>query len=63
VEPQPSKKGTGFVQPMRPHEHWHIDVAYLNVGARRGAIHATPDRRRRRALDQPVSELAAGSAS
>jgi transposase-like protein len=27
-----SKKGTGFVQPRRPHEHWHIDVAYLNVG-------------------------------
>jgi transposase InsO family protein len=28
----PSKKGTGFVQPLRPHEHWHIDVAYLNLG-------------------------------
>jgi transposase InsO family protein len=27
-----SKKGTGFVQPLRPHEHWHIDVAYLNLG-------------------------------
>jgi transposase InsO family protein len=20
-----------FVQPLRPHEHWHVDVAYLNV--------------------------------
>jgi Integrase core domain len=29
--PKPSKKGTGFVQPV-PHEHWHIDVAYLNLG-------------------------------
>jgi putative transposase len=29
---KPSKKGTGFVQPLRPHEHWHIDIAYLNVG-------------------------------
>jgi transposase InsO family protein len=29
---QPSKKGTGFVQPLRAHEHWHIDVAYLNLG-------------------------------
>jgi putative transposase len=29
---RPSKKGTGFVQPVAPHEHWHIDVAYLNVG-------------------------------
>ncbi len=27
-----SKKGTGFVQPLKPHEHWHIDIAYLNVG-------------------------------
>ncbi len=27
----PSKKGTGFKQPLRPHQHWHIDVAYLNV--------------------------------
>jgi transposase InsO family protein len=28
---QPSSKGTGFVQPLRPHEHWHVDVSYLNV--------------------------------
>ncbi|REJ90182.1 MAG: IS3 family transposase [Planctomycetota bacterium] len=27
----PSKKGTGFVQPLQPHEHWHIDVSYINV--------------------------------
>lgn len=27
----PSKKGTGFVQPIAPHEHWHIDIAYLNL--------------------------------
>ncbi len=27
----PTKKGTGFVQPTKPHEHWHIDVAYLNL--------------------------------
>lgn len=26
-----SKKGTGFEQPLRPHEHWHIDVCYLNL--------------------------------
>ncbi|MBL7650046.1 MAG: IS3 family transposase [Candidatus Hydrogenedentes bacterium] len=26
-----SKKGTGFVQPLKPHEHWHIDVSYLNI--------------------------------
>jgi transposase InsO family protein len=29
---RPSKKGTGFVQPLRPHEHWHIDISYVNVG-------------------------------
>jgi transposase InsO family protein len=26
-----SQKGTGFVQPLTPHEHWHIDVAYVNL--------------------------------
>lgn len=24
-------KGTGFQQPLKPHEHWHIDVSYLNI--------------------------------
>lgn len=28
---KPSKKGTGFVQPLRPHQHWHIDISYLNI--------------------------------
>jgi putative transposase len=28
---RPSKKGTGFQQPLLPHQHWHIDVAYLNL--------------------------------
>ena len=28
---KPSRKGTGFVQPLRPHEHWHVDVSYLNI--------------------------------
>jgi transposase InsO family protein len=27
----PSKKGTGFVQPLKPHEHWHMDVSYINI--------------------------------
>jgi putative transposase len=26
-----SKKGTGFVQPIRPHQHWHVDVSYINI--------------------------------
>lgn len=29
---RPSKKGTGFVQPLAPHEHWHTDFSYLNIG-------------------------------
>jgi len=27
----PSRKGTGFEQPTAPHEHWHIDISYINV--------------------------------
>lgn len=26
-----SRKGTGFQQPEKPHEHWHIDVSYVNI--------------------------------
>ena len=26
-----SLKGTGFTQPLKPHEHWHIDISYLNI--------------------------------
>jgi len=29
--PKPSKKGTGFEQPLQPHEHWHIDIAHINI--------------------------------
>ena len=28
---KPSKKGDGFTQPLKPHEHWHIDISYINV--------------------------------
>ena len=27
-KPKSSFKGTGFVQPLSPHEHWHVDVSY-----------------------------------
>jgi len=27
----PSKKGTGFVQPLAAHDHWHVDVSYINL--------------------------------
>ena len=26
-----SRKGTGFEQPEQPHDHWHLDIAYINV--------------------------------
>jgi len=28
---RPTKKGTGFHQPLRAHEHWHIDISYINI--------------------------------
>jgi len=30
-ERKPSRKGKGFVQPLSPHQHWHIDVSYVNI--------------------------------
>lgn len=27
-----SKKGTGYVQPTHPHQEWHTDITYLNLG-------------------------------
>lgn len=29
--PATTKKGTGFAQPLCPHDHWHVDVSYLNI--------------------------------
>ena len=29
--PKPSRKGNGFQQPLEPHEHWHVDISYLNI--------------------------------
>ena len=28
---KPSKKGDGFIQPLKPHEHWHCDISYINI--------------------------------
>jgi transposase InsO family protein len=28
---KPSRKGSGFAQPLQPHDHWHIDFSYVNV--------------------------------
>ena len=30
---KPSSKGSGFEQPQGPHQHWHVDIAYLNISA------------------------------
>ena len=29
--PKPSKKGTGFVQPLKAHDHWHVDYSFLHI--------------------------------
>ena len=29
--PTITKKGTGYVQPLQPHQEWHVDVSYLNI--------------------------------
>lgn len=28
---EPSRKGQGFSQPKEPHQHWHIDITYINI--------------------------------
>lgn len=28
---QPTKKGQGFNQPNQAHQHWHIDITYINI--------------------------------
>ena len=30
-ESDKSSKGKGFQQPLKPHEHWHVDISYINV--------------------------------
>ena len=43
----PSKKGTGFVQPLAPHEHWHVErcrhVLLPLLAARRHGIDGDPE--------------------
>jgi putative transposase len=29
--PNITKKGSGYVQPLQPHQEWHVDVSYLNI--------------------------------
>ena len=29
---KPTGKGKGFIQPLRAHEEWHVDVSYINIG-------------------------------
>ena len=28
---KPSLKGNGFDQPIRPHQHWHMDISYVRL--------------------------------
>jgi transposase InsO family protein len=32
-EPKPSRKGHGFKQPKKPHQHWHVDFSYFKIGS------------------------------
>lgn len=32
-ERKPSRKGKGFNQPTKPHQHWHIDFSYFKIGS------------------------------
>jgi putative transposase len=27
----PSRKGSGFQHPLKAHEHWHVDISYINI--------------------------------
>jgi putative transposase len=29
--PNITKKGTGYVQPLKPHQEWHVDISYLYI--------------------------------
>jgi putative transposase len=31
ASPHITKKGTGYVQPLTPHQEWHVDISYLNI--------------------------------
>ena len=31
IQTSSSKKGTGFQQPLKAHEHWNTDITYLNI--------------------------------
>ena len=35
------RKGRGFEQPPRPHQHWHIDVSYIDLS---GTFYYLPNR-------------------
>jgi len=55
-----SLKGKGFVQPLTAHEHWHIDVADINIAgtfvflAKLGEHELTADvRKNLRRLEKP----------
>ena len=30
-ETKTASKGKGFTQPLKPHQHWHVDISYLNI--------------------------------
>jgi putative transposase len=31
MEPEEEPQGHRLRQPLKPHEHWHVDVSYINI--------------------------------
>lgn len=56
----PSRKGTGFAHPLAAHDHWHVDISYLNISGTFYYLASLLDgyRSRRKKDFQQVLELA-----
>ena len=53
---RPTKKGKGFEQPLEPHEHWHIDIAYINIHGTFYYLCAVQDGASRYVVDWSLAE-------
>jgi putative transposase len=43
VERQAVEEGPGFEQPLAAHQHWHIDVSYINISGTLYYLCSIPD--------------------
>jgi putative transposase len=58
---QPSRMGTGFEQPPHAHQHWHIDVSYINVSGKGLQVDDGRHRNRNPLIPRPNSALDRGA--